>query len=150
MSIEGQSFYPGEKATPAEIVLLAAEYRRSAEMLLANGRSGAPLSWAPYRLVAMHAIELYLNAFLVAGGHSQASVRALQHDTASRSQLATVGNLRLRKRTVAHLISLSENREYLVARYDPSPVSMSQLNRVHATLTEVALKVAALIQASSK
>lgn len=150
MSIEGQNFYPGEKATAAELVLLAAEYRRSAEMLLANGRNGAPMSWAPYRLVAIHAIELYLNAFLIAGGHSQASVRALQHNTASRAQLATVANLRLRKRTVAHLTSLSENREYLIARYDPSPVSTSQLNRLHATLTEVALKVAALVQASSK
>lgn len=130
MSIEAQNFYPGEKATATELVLLAAEYRRSAEMLLANGRSGAPLSWAPHRLVAIHAIELYLNAFLIAGGHSQASVRALQHNTASRAQLATVANLRLRKRTVAHLTALSENREYLVARYDPTPARRQRTKRL--------------------
>ena len=150
MSIEGHRFYPGEKATAPQIFSLADEYRRSAEALLTIGRNGAPLSWAPYRLVAIHAIELYLNAYLIAAGHSQASVRALQHNTASRAQLATVANLHLRKRTAAHLQYLSDNREYLVARYDPSPVSVSQLNRLHATLKEVAQKVAGVVQASSQ
>ena len=147
MSIEGHRFYPGEKATAQQLMSLAGEYRRSAEALLAIGRNGAPLSWAPYRLVAIHSIELYLNAYLIAAGHSQASVRGLQHSTASRAQLATVGNLRLRKRTVAHLQHLTDNREYLVTRYDPAPISISQLNRLQATMTEVAQKVAGVVQA---
>lgn len=144
MSFEGQSFYPGENASAGQLLTLAGEYRLSAEALLTLGRNGAPLSWAPYRLVAIHAIELYLNAYLIAAGHSQAAVRRLQHDTASRAQLAAVAKLRLRKRTAAHLQMLSTNREYLVARYDPAPVSVSQLNRLHATLTELAIKVVAL------
>lgn len=65
MLIERQSFYPGECATAPELLLLAVEYRRSAESLLTIGRSGVPLSWAPYRLVAIHTIELYLNAYLI-------------------------------------------------------------------------------------
>jgi hypothetical protein len=140
MSVEGQRLYPGNSATPAQILSLAAEYRRSAETLLAAGRNGAPLSWTAYRLVALHAIELYLNAYLIAAGHSQQYVRGLQHDTASRAQHAA--ELRLRKRTAEHLQRLSEDREYLVVRYDPSPSSISPLNRLHATLTEVAQKVA--------
>ena len=144
MSIEGQNFYPGELATAAQVLSLANEYRRSAATLLASGRSGVPLSWAPYRLVAIHAIELYLNAYLLAAGYSQASVRGLQHNTASRAQLAAV-NLRLRQRTAVHLQALSDNREYLVARYDPVPMRVSQLNRLHATLAEIARKVVGFV-----
>lgn len=149
MSMEGQSFYPGERATAAQLLALAAEYRRSAEMLLAAGRSGSPLSWAPYRLVAIHAIELYLNAYLLSAGYRAAEIRALQHDVAARSRLTIVASLKLRKRTSAHLQSLSSNREYLVTRYDPAPAANSNLNRLHATLVELSEKVCGSIVAKA-
>jgi hypothetical protein len=48
----------------------------------------------------------------------------------------------LRKRTVAHLNKLTESREYLVTRYGPElSTSLSQINRLMATLEEVARKV---------
>lgn len=149
MSAAKERFYPGESAKPAELLMLADEYRRSAEVLLKAGRSKAPLSWAPYRLVAIHAIELYLNACLLSAGHSQVAVRSLQHDTATRTRMADIGRLRLRKRTSAHLETLSRTREYLVARYDPGPTATSHLNRLQATLTEVAKKVHAATSSAS-
>lgn len=54
--------------------------------------------------------------------------------------------LRLRAKTAKHLQTLSHNREYLVTRYGPElATSSSQLNRLTATLEEVAGKVATLI-----
>lgn len=146
MSVEGHSFYPGETATPAQILLLADEYRIAAEALLSIGRRGVPLSRAPYRLVAIQAIELYFNALLLHAGHPANSLRGLQHDLAKRTQLAVGMKLILRRRTVTHLESLSQTREYLITRYDPAQSAASQLNRLAATLTKVADKVSLLVK----
>jgi hypothetical protein len=145
MSIERPQFYPGETATPRQIVDLADEYRLAADALLQTGRRGEPLSRAPYRLVAIHAVELYLNASLLAAGHASATPRKLHHDLAARAELALGAKLALRKRTVAHLRRLSETREYLCSRYDPAVSAASELNRLAATLAEVAQKVRAYI-----
>jgi HEPN domain-containing protein len=141
MSIEGQKFYPGETATPQQILVLANEYRRAAGALSLTGRRREPLSRARYRFVAIHAIELYLNALLLAGGHPSAKLRGLHHDLGSRTQFALSAKLTLRKRTLRHLQSLSESREYLITRYDPAASAASELNRLAATLEEVAEKV---------
>lgn len=150
MSVECQKFYPGETATPRQVLLLANEYRRAAEALMQIGRRREPLSRAPYRLVAIHAIELYLNALLLASGHPSARLRGLHHDLAARSDFALDFKLNLRKRTLAHLHRLSNNREYLVTRYDPEASASSQLNRLAATLTEVAEKVTKVIDAAAE
>ena len=141
MSVEGHRFYPGDTATPPQLLQLADEYRRAAEALLPTGRRRAPLSRAPYRLVAIQAIELYLNAFLLDAGHAPCSLRGLQHDLAKRTRLALDASLVLRKRTIDHLESLSRTREYLVTRYDPTQPTASQLNRLAATLSELSDKV---------
>jgi hypothetical protein len=145
MSVEGQKFYPGEAATAQQVVQLANEYRRSADALRQTGRRRQPISLAPYRFVALHAIELYLNAALLAAGHPSAKLRAMQHDLASRTQFAPIAKLNLRTRTLKHLQTLSEAREYLVTRYDPAMSAASQLNRLAATLNEVAEKVTASV-----
>lgn len=141
MTLEGQKFYPGEAATPEQILALANEYRRAADVLVGNGRRGSPLSHAPYRLVAIHAIELYLNALLLATGQSSATLRGLHHNLSARIELALGVKLSLRKRTLEHLESLSQTREYLTTRYDPATSAGSELNRLAATLSEVAEKV---------
>ena len=148
MSIEGQSFYPGETATPQQIVDLADEYRRAAEALLPTGRRRQPLSRAPYRLVAIHAVELYLNAFLRAAGHPSKTLRRLRHNLGARAVFTT--KLSLRKATVDHLCRLSETREYLIARYDPATSAASELNRLAATLRDVAEKVQRFIERSTE
>lgn len=145
MTVEGQKFYPGESATPRQIAALANEYRLAANALLQTGRRGVPLSRAPYRFVAIHAIELYLNALLLAGGCPSVALRKMHHDLTTRSALA-VDQLRLRKRTLAHLATLSATREYLTTRYAPEPSAASELNRLAATLAEVAEKVSAAIE----
>lgn len=115
-------------------------------MLLQLARQGDPLSRAPFRLSAIHAIELYLNALLLAGGHDQVRIRGLRHDLAARIDLAVAGGLQLRKRTAAHLRTMTGNREYLVTRYGPEmTATISQVNRLTATLDELADKVAAIV-----
>lgn len=148
MSIEGQTIYPGECASPCDVLALADEYRRAAEALLPTGRRRAPLSRAPYRLLAIHAIELYLNAYLLATGHSPIAVRRFQHDFASRSQCAVGAKLALKKRTLSHLALLSERREYLTTRYDCAQTGTSELNRLGASLAEVSEKVSAFVRGS--
>lgn len=137
--------YPGEAANAAEVVALANEYRIAAHLLVQNGRSGEPRSRAPFRMVAIHAVELYLNAFLLQSGHSAGYVRGLQHNLAARADLAVQLGLVLRKRTREHLHAMSQSREFLVTRYVPSGTSLSEINRMQATLTEVAQKLSAAI-----
>lgn len=133
---------PGDAATPSQLQALADEYRAAAKMLLEHRRRAAPLSDQPFRLTAIHAVELYLNAFLLRQGHSPSQVRKLQHDLFARADRARQNGLMLRKRTIEHLQSLNTAREYLVSRYAPELAkTMSQLNRLEATLDEVASKV---------
>jgi len=137
--------YPGNSATPNQLLQLAAEYRKAAHALLPAGKKGNPLSRAPWRLITIHAIELYLNALLLHFGHKPDKIRSLQHDIAGRTELAIAMGLVLRKRTALHLAAISANREYLVVRYDPeTPVTLSQVNRLNATLEELANRVNAL------
>lgn len=139
--------YPGAVAEPADLVRLADEYRAAALVIAPLGRRGEPISHAPYRLTAIHAIELYLNGLLLHAGHEPSSIRGLQHDLASRAELAFSSGLTLRKRTGAHLKAMTSAREYLVTRYGPELTpTLSQLNRLAATLEEVAAKVRSIVQ----
>ena len=67
----------------------------------------------------------------------------MQHNLSTRANLAIDKGLHLRKRTVEHLVAMASNREYLTSRYAPEKAAaMSQINRLDATLDEVARKVA--------
>lgn len=137
--------YPGGRATPRQVLALADEYRAAATLLLGSCRRGEPASQAPFRLAALQAIELYLNAVLLHGGHEACSVRGLQHDLARRAGLAASAGLRLRDRTAAHLVALAADREYLLARYCPERRGPPPPNRLSATLDEVARKARPLV-----
>lgn len=133
--------YPGETSTAAEILALADEFRRSA-VLVANGtKAGKANSTAPFRLLCLHAIELYLNAFLRHAGQPTPTIRGLQHNLAARLTLTDKYGLILRQRTRMHLAAISANREYLASRYEPAAATLSQVNRLEATLEEVRGKV---------
>jgi hypothetical protein len=148
MAIEERR-YPGELASPQQVQELAEEYRKAAKHLLQLGRPGKPLTRAPFRLAAIHAIELYLTALLLHRGHNAGDIRKMQHDLAERTDHAQRAGLRLRAKTARHLQSLSQNREYLVTRYGPElAATASQINRLTATLEEVAVKVTTLIALS--
>jgi HEPN domain-containing protein len=146
MQGEIKGSYPGELAKPHDLVRLADEYRNAARVIATLGRPREPMSRAPYRLSAIHAVELYLNALLIHAGHEPASIRNLQHDFAARTDLALQCGLTLRRRTADHLRSLTGSREYVVSRYLPGDAdSLSRLNRLAATLEEVAAKVTKLV-----
>ena len=139
---DARSSYPCELATPEDLLRLADSYRQAALALAALGSRGDPVSHAPYRNAAIHAIELYLNALLLRAGHAPSLVRGLQHDFSARADLAIKCGLLLRRRTAEHLRMIASTREYLVARYGPELTStLAQLNRLAATLDEVATKV---------
>lgn len=141
--------FPGEQATPRQVFRLAESYRRATELLEPQGRSGDPLSRAPYRLTAIQAIELYLNALLLHQGHDAKRIRRMWHDLGARTELAIAGGLKLRDRTAKHLASMVGNREYLITRYGPEMTStVSQINRLTATLNEVATKASVILNAS--
>jgi ribulose-5-phosphate 4-epimerase/fuculose-1-phosphate aldolase len=71
----------------------------------------------------------------------------MQHNLAERAKRAMDSGLQLRKRTAAHISAMVGNREYLVTRYGAEMTStVSQINRLTATLDEVANKVTAMIR----
>lgn len=132
-----------ELATPAQILALAQEYDGAARDLLTRGRPKAPASLAPARLCALHAIELYLNAYLLQQGVTAAELRGLRHDLARRGDMAVDAGLHLRQRTRDHLHVIAQRSEYRLARYCMSPPKpASPMNALIATLTEVAAKAA--------
>lgn len=125
---------------------MAMEYHKAAQILITCGRRGKPISRAPYRLAAIHAVELYLNAFLLHSGLEHGRVRGLQHDLAARADLSLERGLQLRKRTATHLRTMADAREYLASRYGPELLSsLSEINRLSATLGEVAGKVGMIV-----
>ncbi|MGV3574652.1 MAG: hypothetical protein ACO1O4_05870 [Devosia sp.] len=136
-----ERIYPGETSTAGELVALADVFGRAADALIATRTPGSSMSTAPFRLLCIHAIELYLNAFLRNAGQPAPAIRGLQHNLAARLELTDKYGLVLRQKTREHLTAVSENREYLVSRYAPDAAKLSQLNRLQATLTEVREKV---------
>jgi hypothetical protein len=83
-----------------------------------------------------------LNALLLREGHAPSRIRGLHHDFSARADLAITCGLLFRKRTAKHLKMIASTREYLVIRYGPELTStLAQLNRLAATLEEVAAKV---------
>ena len=114
-------------------------------MLQPQWRPGEALSKAPFRFLAIHAIELYLNALLLHLDFKPNLIRGKGHNLAWRTELAVRNGLNLRRRTTEHLIAMSGDREYLSMRYDPETKSNSHLNRLQATLEEVGCKVAAIV-----
>jgi len=133
---------PLDQSDPQVLISLADHYRTAAvdlyEMRLGKGLA----SMSPVRLCALHAIELYLSAYVVASGFPAKPLRACGHDLAVRATYAKGAGLKLRERTFDHLSELTESREYLLSRYAPSLIaSASQISRVLATLKEVSEKV---------
>lgn len=134
--------YPGSEATIEQFIGLADEYLAAAHSLLPQVNRKKPLSSAPARLCAIHAVEMYLNAFLIFHGSDHKQVRGFRHDLAQRAAMATERGLRLRIKTQAHLLKIHDQREYLVVRYGPEQAGgLSELNRMFATLNEISTKV---------
>jgi hypothetical protein len=140
--------YPGSDMQAVDVLALAEVYYHNSQTLLPS--STKPKSSPPFRLLIIHAIELYLNAFLLTCGKRAEEIRGLQHDLAKRESLAQQSGLQLKKKTAAHLRTLSANREYLVSRYGScGGNNVSQPNRLQATLEEVRKKVTLKVKPTS-
>ncbi len=138
--------HPWEAASAQQLLKLADEYRTAAHTLQTQGKKGKPLSRAPFRLAAIHAIELYLNALLRHKGMDAALIRNMQHCLSRRAELAPANGLRLRKKTADHLMDMTVKQEYVATRYAPELIaSGSEITRLKATLDEVAQKVSVII-----
>jgi hypothetical protein len=134
--------YPGDHASPYDMNRLADFYRDAAHRSSGSILVGDPISAGPMRLLAIHSIELNLSAYLLLQGSSWPAIRRMGHDLTARLECATGKGLVLRERTSAHIRAIARDREYLVARYGPDCLSTaSQMNRLLATLEEVARKV---------
>ncbi len=139
--------YPGKQATAAQLLQLADEYHLAAVELAKLGRPGQPISRAPYRFAAIHAVELYLNALLRHFDRSPEDIRGLQHDLAKRMDWVGEKGLTLRARTEKHVRKMAEAREYQICRYGAEMMAgLSPTNRVDATLDQVAKKARTIIR----
>lgn len=139
--VTDQQTYPGSQADPLQVFELAEAYYDAAISLFAASTKGQELRYAPARLCSIHAIELYLNAYLRNAGEPPEQVRARLHNLADERFVA---ELKLRKKTAEHLQAMTERREYLISRYAPELTSQhTELNRLQATLEKVRKKTAA-------
>jgi hypothetical protein len=139
--------HPDQSAKVRDILALATQYRDAAVKL---GEGVSKPNHIPRRLLALHSIELYLNALLLAKGVDHKTIRGFEHDLGERTRIAVNAGLVLRRRTGEHMATLSANREYLVIRYGPVPTAkLSQINRVMATLDEVSKRVRKMLAAAS-
>ncbi|MBK8771893.1 MAG: hypothetical protein IPM06_15865 [Rhizobiales bacterium] len=124
---------------------LARQYRTAA-FALAGAAAVGVLPLPPFRLLSIHAVELAMNAVLLHGGNGPAAVRGLQHNLAARLEPCRALGLVLKKRTEDHIRDLSENRDYLIARYAPhEAMGNLSVNRMTATVVEVCSKAEKLI-----
>lgn len=134
-------------ATPQLLFSLAEEYKQTALALQILGRKREPLSLAPFRFAAIHAIELYLSAVLLKAGREPDSLLLLGHRLKERAELAKEVGLTLRKRSFNHLETLEASREYQVARYGSGDLkTASPVTQLVATLDDVATKTKLIIE----
>ena len=126
----------------AATLRLAEEYHDAARALLSAGPSAEAGARAPARFCALHAIELYLDAFLRVAGESPGRLRAHSHNFGLRAALAMRAGLDLRRKTALHLVRLTAARTYVADRYGPTRTAEPcEMNRLAATLEEIARKV---------
>ncbi len=139
MAEKSEISYPGTTADKWQIRDLADAYLKAATTLFLKCQKEDPLSYAPARLCSIHAIELYLNAFLRHEGVALSNIRARMHNLADPE---FASQLKLRKKTAEHLATMTGKREYLIARYAPEATKEhSELNRLTVTLFEVCDKL---------
>jgi len=138
--------YPGSTASAVELIRLADTYLDAATQLMNSACKKRPLSYAPARLCAIHAIEIYLNAVMRIHGVPAVEIRARMHNLANPEFTAL---LKLRKKTALHLAEMTARREYLISRYAPDMTAQhTELNRLQATLNEVSTKTRKLFQST--
>ena len=140
--------YPGADARADEVIRLANHYRGAANDLLRLVEEKGARRIAPCRLCAVHAIELYLNAFLLKLGIPQADPRQRPRPRRARG----AGQRRRSRAPAADGDPPGDDDaspRASVLRYDPGMAEVAPLNRLWATLDEIARKVTSAVGGSS-
>ncbi|MBX4940099.1 hypothetical protein [Rhizobium binae] len=139
--------YPGSNANALEVLDLANAYFLASKCLFSESHRHVALPMAPARMCAIHAIELYLNAFLRHEGVAPEEIRKRMHNLVDQRFVA---KLQLRKKTALHLQAMTAKREYFISRYAPEQArEHTELNRLAATLVEVMVKVGKYLHSTS-
>lgn len=129
-----------------QMLSLAHEYRKIALTLDKLEVKKRPIALAPYRFAAVHAIELYINAFLMFKGYEAKALRGANHDFAKRQKWANELGLVLHSKTIARIDQIMLNREYLAARYSISHMKHGlDFAQLEIIMVELAKKVTAKI-----
>jgi hypothetical protein len=133
--MDGGSHFTVTEASPHEMLTLADAYAASADQLLEQYGAGKRDLRLPAHLCAMHAVELYLHAFLRFRGATSKDIKSRQHNFEHEEFCERLG---LDQKTREHLKRLSDRNEYLLVRYRPERVGdLSQANRMQRTLKAV-------------
>jgi hypothetical protein len=136
------SAYPGEKMSPGQMLALAHEYKRIAQSLDKLEIKSRPIALAPFRFAAIHAIELYINAYLLFRGVEARELRKINHDLVRRQIWAHELGLVLRSKTIERIGQIMLNREYLSARYSVCHVKNGlDFTQLEMVMSELAKKV---------
>lgn len=123
------------EAMPQDVLDLAGKYAEAAEYLFAEHRRSKPGLNLPARLCALHAMELYLHAFLRFRGATAKQIRARNHGLWHEEFNLCLG---LDAKTCQHLQDLTNGREYLSVRYPLEPDRQPcPLNRMERTLEAI-------------
>ncbi|EFL88403.1 hypothetical protein [Ahrensia sp. R2A130] len=113
--------YPGDHETAQSLFALAQHYDAAALLVLPMRKKKNAASWAPFRFLSLHAVELYLNAALLHRGQTVADIRGLKHDLIARTDFAESKGLNLEASTVKHLQQTNAKRAYVASRYEAKP-----------------------------
>ena len=145
-----QSSYPGDGASVEEVLALARSYAAAARRLLSTKPMPKLVARAPAHLCAVHAIELYLHAFLKHRGTIHSELRSMHHNVADMLDRAVKEGLVVDARTVEHIGRLVGKREYLVSRYAPDRLAdLSHPDRILASLKAIGDHVPSAIRSHS-
>ena len=141
--------YPGADARAEEVIRLANHYRGAANDLLRLVEEKGARRVAPCRLCAVHAIELYLNAFLLKLGHPP------ERHPRQRPRPRRAGGARQRRRSRAPAADGDPpgDDDAMAASISCCATTrawprLAPLNRLWATLDEIARKVTSAVGGS--
>jgi hypothetical protein len=145
-----KAYCPGDGMDAMSTLALAEEFAQASMSLRKFCRKGCLNSHAPFRFAALHAIELYLAAYLRFHGLDNSELRSTGHRLCDKLKCATNYGLSLGKKTQEHIAELTNKQEYLVVRYDSTLLPrLTQINRLEATRDELAAKVTQIVEAKS-
>lgn len=130
----------GADVEPQELLRLAGCYARAA-LRAQPVTNGNQVNSAPSRLLLIHAIELYLTAYLRHCGVPHGDMLTLNHKLHERALRARENGLPLGDKTLRRLENVDNRQEYKAVRYAPAAYQQSPVNQLESILIDVQRKL---------